>query len=154
MRMDPRQKLFTALLVLSAGFAGCGQHPGQNNAAGLDPEKRLSRSVPPGYRAYNLPLDPSQLVALSPGDRIDLLVDFKRAKQVATILQNVLVSRVVQPSEGRVGTATLLLNPNELQYVALVVRQGSRVWVLIKASGDNEMKPMEGLGFRKLFKQQ
>lgn len=70
----------------------------------------------------------------------------------APILQNVVVADVKRPEKlDQIGAVELLLNPNEAQYAALSLEQGS-LHLARRASGDAEMHPMEMATFRKLFK--
>ena len=107
-----------------------------------------------GYRGVTLPAPKHQLVNLRVGDRVDVLVTFDaklkdgKEKVTATILQNVAVLNVSKQEE----TIELALNPNEAQYAVLGVQQGDTLWYIVRAEGDNEMKPMEMASFRKLFR--
>ena len=112
-----------------------------------------------GYRGIALTLPGNQLAFINKGDRVDVLVTFEakmehdiKEKVTATILQNVLVIGVRQPAKLEDnGALELEVNPNEGQYAALAVQQGS-VHLLLRPEGDVEMKPMEMASFRKLFR--
>ncbi|KAF0125236.1 MAG: hypothetical protein FD189_1831 [Elusimicrobia bacterium] len=125
-------------------------------AARYEAETRLL----PGYRGVSLPLSGSQVLFLSPGDRVDMLVTFdavmaedRKEKVTATILQNVSVLKVDKPetSDGT-GVVQLLCNPSEAQYAALSLVQGGSIGLARRAKGDYELHPMEIASFRKLFK--
>jgi hypothetical protein len=76
-----------------------------------------------------------------------------REKVTATILQNVLVTGVHKPASAAAqGVVQLLCNPNEAQYAALSLAQGSNIVLARRAAGDLEMRPMEIASFRKLMK--
>ena len=112
-----------------------------------------------GYRGFTLTLPGTQLAFINKGDRVDMLVTFEaklkddvKEKVTATILQNVVVVAVRPPAKFEDnGAVELEVNPNEGQYAALSVQQGS-VHLLVRAEGDTEMKPMEMASFRKLFR--
>jgi predicted secreted protein len=113
----------------------------------------------PGYRAVSLPLPGHQLAFLKKGDYVDVMVTFeakmanqRKEKLTATILQNVKVIDVLKPAkmEER-GVVQLLVNPNEAQYAALSDARGD-LHVVLRATGDFEMHPMEMASFRKLFR--
>ncbi|MDD2806111.1 MAG: hypothetical protein PHV33_11190 [Elusimicrobiales bacterium] len=130
--------------------------------AGRKPEARYSPEarVLPGYRGVSLGLSGSQALFLQKGDRVDMLVTFEaimsgdmKEKVTATILQNVLVTGVKKPANaGETGVVQLLCNPNEAQYAALSLAQGSNINLVRRAPGDLEMRPMEIASFRKLIK--
>lgn len=112
-----------------------------------------------GYRGFSMTLSGSQLAFLNKGDRVDVLVTFEaklkddaKEKVTATILQNVVVLGIRQPAKlDEPGVVELEVNPNEGQYAALSIAQGS-VQLLLRAEGDTEMHPMEMASFRKLFR--
>jgi pilus assembly protein CpaB len=118
-----------------------------------------SSALTTGYRALTLPLSGDQAAFLKKGDRLDALVTFDakmkdnaKEKVTATILQNVLVLDIIKPAKmEEKGAVELILNPNEAQYLALAIQQGS-VQLTLRAEGDVEMHPMEMASFRKLFK--
>jgi pilus assembly protein CpaB len=151
----------------------------QSALVSLSPEAGLSVKVPPGYRGCVLPLENDLLRLIKPGDRVDILVSFdavmgdnRKEKVTATILQNVLVlgvgSNLGQGLSGGQAKAkaaaeaadqafsekaalSLALNPNEAQYLALSVKQGS-VDVVVRGLGDVELHPMEIASFKRLIK--
>ncbi|HAT72470.1 MAG TPA: Flp pilus assembly protein CpaB [Elusimicrobia bacterium] len=151
----------------------------QSSLVSLSPEAGLSVKVPPGYRGCVLPLENDLLRLIKPGDRVDILVSFdavmgdnRKEKVTATILQNVLVlgvgSNLGQGLSGGQAKAkaaaeaadqafsekaalSLALNPNEAQYLALSVKQGS-VDVVVRGLGDVELHPMEIASFKRLIK--
>lgn len=138
--------------VFEAPRAGAGKKPADK----YSPEAR----VLPGYRGVSLPVAGAQALYLVKGDRVDMLVTFEavmsgdiREKVTATILQNVLVTAVQKPSSAAApGVVQLLCNPNEAQYAALSLAQGSNIVLVRRAAGDLEMRPMEIASFRKLIK--
>lgn len=146
-----------AMEASRAAFAALiGPAPAVKEFPRYDPEPRLL----PGYRGVSLPLSGSQVMFLSQGDRVDMLVTFdaimtgdRKEKVTATILQNVVVVKVDKPetSDG-VGVVQLLCNPNEAQYAALSLVQGGSIALSRRARGDFELHPMEIASFRKLFK--
>ncbi len=145
----------------------------------LSPEAGLSVKVPPGYRGCVLPLESDLLRLIKPGDRVDILVSFdavmgdnRKEKVTATILQNVLVlgvgSNLGQGLSGGQAKAkaaaeaadqafsekaalSLALNPNEAQYLALSVKQGT-VDVIVRGLGDVELHPMAIASFKQLMR--
>lgn len=131
-------------------------------AAAKTPEVKYTPEarVLPGYRGVSLPVSGPQALFLEKGARVDMLVSFdailaddKKEKVTATILQNVLVTNVRRPAApGEPGVVQLLCNPNEAQYAALSLAQGSAIHLVRRAPGDLEMRPMEIASFRKLFK--
>lgn len=151
----------------------------QSSLISLSPESGLSVKIPPGYRGAMLPIDPEMKALIKPGDRVDVLVTFdalmndgRKEKVTATILQNVLVIAVGSnlgqgmnakqfklqaAAEDKTAafsekaTASLALNPNEAQYLALALKQGEPT-VIMRGLGDVEMHPMEMASFRKLFR--
>ena len=131
---------------------GAGKKPADE----YSPEAR----VLPGYRGVSLPLSGAQALYISRGDRVDMLVTFEaimgdniKEKVTATILQNVLVTGVHKSAAAdATGVAQLLCNPNEAQYAALSLAQGSNIVLVRRAPGDFEMRPMEIASFRKLVK--
>lgn len=156
-----------------------GNQVTQSSLISLSPESGLSVKIPPGYRGAMLPIDPEMKALIKPGDRVDVLVTFdalmndgRKEKVTATILQNVLVIAVgtnlgqgmnakqfkaVTDKEDKTAafsekaTASLALNPNEAQYLALALKQGEPT-VIMRGLGDGEMHPMEMASFRKLFR--
>lgn len=156
-----------------------GNQLSQSALAPVSPEAGLSVRVPPGYRGAVLPIDPGMRRLLKPGDRVDIVVTFdalmsdgRREKATATILQNVLVLAVGSDlGQGRtakqLGAAaeaderlaalsdkpviSVAVNPHELQYLALAVRQGETA-VGVRASGDRELHAIPMSVFSGLFK--
>jgi hypothetical protein len=137
-------------------FEAPRQGAGKKPASRYTPEARIL----PGYRGVSLGLPGSQALFLEKGDRVDMLVTFEalmggdiKEKVTATILQNVLVTGVQKPaSAAATGVVQLLCNPNEAQYAALSLAQGSNINLVRRAPGDLEMRPMEIASFRKLIK--
>lgn len=147
----------------------------------LSPEAGLSTKIPPGYRGAVVPVPSDLLRLIKPGDRVDILVTFEalmttnnqREKVTATILQNVLVLGVGQDlgqglsaqqnqaknaAEQQIagfqesGILSVALNPNEVQYLALALKQGEAITVVLRGLGDVEMHPMQMASFRNLFR--
>ncbi len=150
--------------VMAALFAACAAGvAGAAGTAGAAAGKAgVGADIPAGYRALALPLPGTQLAFVKKGDRVDVLVEFEalmdvkggdaKEKVVATILQNVVVEDVKRPEKlDQIGAVELMLNPNEAQYAALSLEQGS-VHLSRRPAGDAEMRPMEMATFRKLFK--
>ncbi|OGR77741.1 MAG: hypothetical protein A2X32_05785 [Elusimicrobia bacterium GWC2_64_44] len=137
-------------------FEAPRQGAGKKPAEKYSPEAR----VLPGYRGVSLGLSGAQAKFLEKGDRVDMLVTFEaimngdiKEKVTATILQNVMVTGVKKPAAaGESGVVQLLCNPNEAQYAALSLAQGSGIHLVRRAPGDLEMRPMEIASFRKLIK--
>lgn len=129
---------------------------GKKPAARYTPEARIL----PGYRGVSLPIPASQALFLSRGERVDMLVSFDaltgadtKEKVTATILQNVIVTGVQKSAgPGEPGVVQLLCNPNEAQYAALSLAQGSNISLIRRAPGDTELRPMEIASFRRLIK--
>ena len=117
------------------------------------------RGLVESLRGFTLTLPGSQLVFLNKDDHVDVVVTFeavmddkRKEKVTATILQNIAVVGLRLPAKlEENGSVELAVNPNEGQYAALAVQQGS-VQLLIRAAGDVEMHPMEMASFRKLFR--
>lgn len=113
-----------------------------------------------GYRGVSLVVPGSQVMFLSPGDRVDMLVTFdallegdRKEKVTATILQNVTVVEVDKPATpDGIGVVHLMLNPNEAQYAALSLVQAGSISLSRRAKGDTELSPMEIASFKRLFK--
>jgi len=137
-------------------FAEPRKGAGKKPAARYAPEAR----VLPGYRGVSLPVPASQAMFLNRGERVDMLVSFDaltgtdtREKVTATILQNVIVTGVQKSAgPGQPGVVQLLCNPNEAQYAALSLAQGSSITLIRRAPGDTELRPMEIASFRRLIK--
>jgi Flp pilus assembly protein CpaB len=149
MKMKMRNVVAAGVLAaLAAGAARGGEKTSAASHAG----------VPLGYRAVSVPVSGEQVQFLKKGDRVDAMVTFEallkdgiKEKATATILQNVLVLDVIRPTKVEdKGVAELILNPNEAQYMALSLMQGSVV-LARRGDGDVEMHPMEMASFRKLF---
>lgn len=147
-------------VLIAAGAAGAAAAAGPAGATAG--KAAVGADIPAGYRALALPLPGTQLAFVKKGDRVDVLVEFEalmdvkggdaKEKVAATILQNVVVADVKRPEKlDQTGAVELLLNPNEAQYAALSLEQGS-LHLARRAPGDSEMHPMEMATFRKLFK--
>jgi len=145
----------------------------------LSPEAGLSVKVPPGYRGCAMPMDNELMRLIKPGDRVDLLVTFdavmadgRKEKVTATLLQNVLVlgvgsnlgqgmssiqakSKDAQVSADQAfsdkGVISLALNPDESQYLALSMQQGT-INLIVRGLGDMELHPMTIASFKRLIK--
>lgn len=153
----------------------------QSTLISLSPEAGLSTKIPPGYRGAVVPVSSDLLHLIKPGDRVDILVTFEalmannqqREKVTATILQNVLVLGVGQDlgqglaskqfqakssAEQQIaafqenGILSVALNPNEVQYLALALKQGEAITVVLRGIGDVEMHPIQMASFRNLFR--
>ncbi len=146
----------------------------QSELIPVSPEAGLSVKIPPGYRGMELPIQSEIEKLMKPGDHVDVLVTFnallpdnRKEKVTATILQNVLVLAVGNnlgqgaaakaPAKnqavamGGQSSASLALNPNEAQYLALAMKEGDTT-VVLRGLGDFEMHPMEMASFRRLFR--
>jgi len=142
--------------VFARLFAPAGAGAGAKFKPKYTPEARIL----PGYRGVTLPVSASQALFLSRGERVDMLVSFDaltgaegKEKVTATILQNVIVTGVQKSAgPGEPGVVQLLCNPNEAQYAALSLAQGSSITLIRRAPGDTELRPMEIASFRRLIK--
>lgn len=114
--------------------------------------------IPDGRRGIAIPLGGDQVAFVEKGDWVDVMVTFDanmgpkdQQKVTATILQKVEVLDVRRPEklEGK-GAVELAVRPYEGQYAALALVQGE-VRLLVRAKGDEEMKPQEMAAFKKLF---
>lgn len=152
----------------------------QSTLVSLSPEAGLSVKVPPGERGTVLSVESGLIGLIKPGDRIDIMVTFeavmldgRKEKVTATILQNILVLGVggdlgqamsakdsdakkkaqksVQ-SFGDKSALSLSMSPVEAQFLALSEKQGD-ISVIVRGMGDMEKHPMELASFRKLFRQ-
>jgi Flp pilus assembly protein CpaB len=122
------------------------------------PAKAEKAALAAGYRAISMPMPGSELTFVKAGDRVDVIVTFdtvlgdKKEKVTATLLQNVLVSRVKQPEKPEEkGVVQLVVNPAEAQYVWLGYYQGN-LQLALRAPGDVHMEPIEMSSFKKLFR--
>ena len=147
----------------------------QSALTSLSPTAGLSLKVPPGYRGAVVPVEPDLLKLVKPGDRVDVLLTFdalmsdnRKEKVTATLLQNVLVLGVGgnlgqgagagengekdrrENAFSERGMMSVALNPNEVQYLALALRQGE-IMVSLRNPGDVDMHPMPMASLRKLF---
>ncbi|MBI3552966.1 MAG: Flp pilus assembly protein CpaB [Elusimicrobia bacterium] len=141
----------------------------ESSLIAMTPEAGLSVKVPPGYRGAVLPIDPGLRSLIKPGDRVDVLLTFDavldggvRDKATVTILQNVLVISVgndlgqgvtagqhkaLAEKDDRAAALSdkalisLALNPNELQYLALMQRKGDTA-IGVRGLGDYDMHPI------------
>ena len=114
-----------------------------------------------GYRGLILQFPKDQLQWVKKGDALDVICVFDaimgpkkggapettKEKVAATLLQNVKVAGV----NARKGTIVLLVNPNEAQYAALSLSQGS-VSLSLRTEGDSELHPMEIASFKRLIR--
>lgn len=111
-----------------------------------------------GYRAVSIPINAYELRRVRAGDRVDVLATFESIRVdskglvTATMLQNVKVLGVERPGKGEEkGTLVLKLNPNEVQFAALGVRQ-AELSLALRAPGDNDVYPMELVSFLRFFR--
>lgn len=115
-------------------------------------------ALAPGYRGLVLQFPREQLQWVKKGDALDVICVFDavmgpkngpatKEKVAATLLQNVKVAGV----NARKGTIVLLVNPNEAQYAALSLAQGS-VSLSLRTEGDSELHPMEIASFKRLIR--
>ncbi len=145
-----------------------GNQVTESSLISLSPDAGLSVKIPPGYRGAVLPIDPGMKSLIKPGDRVDVLLTFdamiegSRDKATVTILQNVLVVAVgndmgqgqsagqrksMNEKDDRSSALndkaliSLALNPNELQYLALMQQKGNTS-IGVRGLGDNEMHPI------------
>lgn len=111
-----------------------------------------------GYRGLVLQFPKEQLQWVKKGDALDVICVFDavmggkngaatKEKVAATLLQNVKVAGV----NAHKGTIVLLVNPNEAQYAALSLSQGS-VSLSLRTEGDSELHPMEIASFKRLIR--
>jgi hypothetical protein len=159
-----------AIAVLMAAIPAAAEQP--ETAAPGAPASSEAQGAPAaagqaglvkGYRGTTLAVSGHQLLFVKKGDRVDVLVTFdaktkdkdkkeRKEKITASILQNVVVINVEKPARvDEPGAIELLLNPNEAQYAALSVTQGT-VSITVRAPGDTEMHQMEMASFRKLIR--
>lgn len=157
-----------------------GNQLSQSTLVSLSPEAGLSVKVPPGERGTVLSVESGLIGLIKPGDRIDIMVTFeavmldgRKEKVTATILQNILVLGVggdlgqamsAKDSEakkkaqksvqsfGDKSALSLSMSPVEAQFLALSEKQGD-ISVIVRGMGDMEKHPMELASFRKLFRQ-
>ena len=115
----------------------------------VSPAAAKTDDIPPGYRGMSLELPAYEWQYLADKARVDFLVSFEaltssgKRRVVATILQNVLVGRVMPPrAPGEPGTAQLYMNPNEGQFFALSVDGQNKYAVIERADKDWGMTPM------------
>ena len=116
-------------------------------------------ALAPGYRGLVLQFPKEQLQWVRKGDALDVICVFDaimgpkngaavtKEKVAATLLQNVKVAGV----NAHKGTIVLLVNPNEAQYAALSLSQGS-VSLSLRTEGDSELHPMEIASFKRLIR--
>ena len=87
-----------------------------------------------GWRGVTLPVKDHQLVNVNPGDHVDVMVTFeaelkdRKEKVTATILQNVMVLKVIKEH----GFIVLSLNPKEAQYAALSIDVALSIWIIAR----------------------
>lgn len=112
-----------------------------------------------GHRSVGVPVPEDQLLSVKAGDYVDLLAVFDRIngtgireKTAAMILQNVKVLGVTTTGDLHgTGVLTLELNPLEVQYALLGVRQAA-LGVAVRSPGDVEKYPMEMSTFYRLYR--
>jgi hypothetical protein len=116
----------------------------------VSPAAAKTDDIPPDYRGMSLELPAYEWQYLADKARVDFLVSFEaltssgKRRVVATILQNVLVGRVMPPrAPGEAGTAQIYVNPNEGQFFALSVDGKNKYTVIERADKDWGMTPME-----------
>lgn len=152
----------------------------QSAIMSLSPQAGLSVKVPPGERGSVLSVSNEIMGLVKPGDRIDIMVTFeanmvdgRKEKVTATILQNVLVLGVggdlgqgmtARQSDDKAkaeksaqaysdkGVLSISLSPVEAQFLALSEKQGD-ITVIVRGMGDMEKHPLEMASFRRLFRQ-
>lgn len=152
-------KAIAIAVLLAAAPAAAGE---QKEAAAQEPAQAQAGLVK-GYRGTTIPVAGHQLLFLKKGDRVDVLVTFdakmkdkdkkeRKEKITASILQNVVIVNIEKPAKlDEPGAVELLLNPNEAQYAALSISQGT-VSITVRAPGDTEMHQIEMASFRKLIR--
>ncbi|NNN06949.1 MAG: hypothetical protein HKL90_13715 [Elusimicrobia bacterium] len=119
----------------------------------------VSDKVPPGYRAIVMPLSCGEAEIIRPGDRVDVDVTFDHSEissikepRAATLLQNVLALEVQEPKTNQgCGAVVLLLNPVESRF-AFLAMDHKKLHLSLRSRGDAEVRPMEIIEFRKLFR--
>ena len=141
--------ILAAILVLAGIFLG----PYRRHMEDCRP------ALAAGYRGLVIQFPKEQLQWVKKGDALDVICVFDaimgsknggtttKEKVAATLLQNVKVAGV----NAHKGTIVLLVNPNEAQYAALSLAQGS-VSLSLRTAGDSEMKPMEIASFKRLIR--
>lgn len=73
-------------------------------------------------------------------------------KAAQTLLQSVFVIDVFPPLRaGEPGVLVLALNPMEAQFAALAMDE-NKIHIALRGDQDAEFHPMQGTGFRKLFR--
>ena len=152
-------KAIAIAVLLAAAPAAAGD---QKEAA-VPEAPQAQAGLVKGYRGTTIPVPGHQLLFLKKGDRVDVLVTFdakmkdkdkkeRKEKITASILQNVVVVNIEKPAKlDEPGAIELLLNPNEAQYAALSISQGT-VSITVRAPGDTEMHQIEMASFRKLIR--
>ena len=137
------------LLAVFTAFAARG-----GDAA---PAPGVPQGIHLGYRGLTIPVSGDQAVFLKKGDLVDVMVTFDakmkgniREKLTTTILQKVYVLDVRVGRLEEKAAVRLMVNPEEAQYLALSLVQGT-VHIAVRGAGDKEMHPMEMAAFRKLF---
>lgn len=150
------------------GAPGAPVAQGKQAAAAESAAAPVAKAAQPvglvkGYRGTSVTVGGDQLLFVKKGDRVDVLVTFdakmkdkdkkeRKEKITASILQNVVVVNIEKPAKlDEPGAIELLLNPNEAQYAALSISQGT-VTITVRAPGDTEMHQMEIASFRRLIK--
>lgn len=156
-----------------------GDQVTQSSLISISAKAGLSVKIPPGYRGAILPINPAMRDLIKPGDHVDVLVTFSakmadghKEKVTATILQNLMVlavgdnmgqglnakqAKALNSQQSQLASlsdkaaVSVALNPDEAQYLALSMKEGS-VEVILRGLGDLEMHPMSMASFRKLFK--
>lgn len=126
-------------------------------ALASSPATAKTDDVPPGYRAVALELPAHEWRYLDDKARVDYLVALegdvagKKRRLVATLLQNVMVTRPQAPeASGGNGTVRLWLNPNEAAYLALTSSGRHRYTLIARRPGDVELPPMEMAALEKI----
>lgn len=154
-------------LVMAPGPSGMPENfaieaPARAPAAGgaRAAKSSLAKSGPAkGRRSVGVPVPEDQLLGVKPDDRVDVIAVFDRIsgkgarhKTAATLLQNVRVLGVTTTGDlSGTGVLTLELNPLEVQYALLGVRQAD-LGVAVRAPGDAEKYPMEMATFSRLYR--
>jgi hypothetical protein len=159
-RSIERSLLVAAALI--AGYVGGSWAARAKTPAQEQPTKLaggVSDKVPPGYRAVVVPVSCSEAELVRSGDRVDVVATFDRSDsssikeaRAETFLQNVLALAVQAPrSDQNCGAVVLALNPYESQFAFLAMDR-KKIHVSIRPRGDVEIRPMEIISFRKLFR--
>ena len=118
---------------------------------------QISDELSPGYRSTAITVSAAEAKIVHPRDRIDILVtrpankaELGGPRTAETILQNVLVYRVGALTN-ETGVVYVGLNPYEAQF-AVLEDIAERFHITVRPRGDTEVRPMEKVEARKLFR--